>query len=292
MKLIKSRINKTLSLAGYEKKFKMQPVDLCNLGLGPLEALQRANDFPFLIEIPLDRCRGLGMLAFPCSHDSRHPFIATIKAYFSSNTSSYLDSPLKRYYDLFQPKTIADYLGLCRSSVEGIFLRSPLQAIEPWGGIISPKEETRKLNVMREESEQHGTTLKQKEWSFIGPITKERGEMEFLRLTSIGSSIAKNGYIRSNEKDGDIVGKILLRENDYAVLIGAGQHRIAALAAEGYAKAPIVIRPSSVSVVNRNTVRSWPSVVNGQFSVQQALAVFDRVLDGLQPSAYNELFDN
>ncbi|SHF47903.1 hypothetical protein SAMN02745148_02756 [Modicisalibacter ilicicola DSM 19980] len=283
---IKQRIVKKLSSAGFEKKANLSPVDFSGLSIPVMEVLERTNDFPVLIDVPLSACRGMGMLAFSCDENSPHPFIRTIREYLDGKTTSYHGSSLQRYYECFQPSTTADYLGITEKNRHESFGYSPLQAIEPWGGVISKQEELRKIRVMREEGAANGIESNKSEWSFIGPISYERGEMEFKRLTAIADSIMTHGYIRSGQKDGDITGKLLFRGNDYAVLIGAGQHRISALAAGGYSRAPIVVRPSRFSVARREQAPGWPGVMSGQFSIDQAQSIFDRVFDGLQPQAY------
>lgn len=71
--------------------------------------------------------------------------------------------------------------------------------------------------------------------------------------------------------------------SEYRVMISRGQHRIAALAAMGAKTAPVRLLPK---IIARSEASLWPNVDRGFYTVEQAMAVFDRIFEGRQPDAF------
>lgn len=90
----------------------------------------------------------------------------------------------------------------------------------------------------------------------FGPVSKEKGILEFRRLIDIYESLKSNGYDR---RHGDIGVLVLKRGEDYRYLnSGDGYHRTAALAALNYSKIPVrFVNPWIISIVDINY---WPQV--------------------------------
>lgn len=284
--LLKSIVRKSLQSKGFVYSSDVGPADFRGLVEFPWDALERTNRCPILFDVPLERCRGLGLMAFPCSKDSAHPYIRTLQDYLSGRVTVYSDSALKAYYMNFQPKIGSELLGL--SPTENKLLLKPvLWFTEPWIASPSRGEEKSKIRIMRNESSDHGLSERSGgEWNHFGPVSDDRGEFEFRRLISVMASIKAAGYVRANGSDGDICGEILVRDNDYRIKIIRGQHRICALAASGHTKAPVRIDANKWGVIRREDAEHWPAVRSGAFSPAQAREVFDRVFEGRQPSSY------
>ncbi|MCD6007021.1 hypothetical protein [Halomonas sp. IOP_31] len=264
----------------------MPPLDLRGLLDSPFEALSRANYQPVLVDIPLDRCRGLDLMAFSCSNDSNHPFITTLCDYLSGDARSYSESKLRGYYARFNPRSSAQYMGLV-GECDDMFADSPLYALAPWLGVLSKSQRNHIIKFMRSDGKEHGATkFNKNDCIFFGPISRSRGELEFNRLIKLVKPMAEQGYIRNDNRDGDITGSLLIRDQEYSILVGRGQHRICSLAANGNTRAPIRILPDKYNVIDRKESKSWPGVQHGMFSVNQAEELFDRVFEGRQPDAY------
>lgn len=291
---VKKRINNNLCSRGYIKKRNIPPVDFRKLVEHPIEALHRSNFCPVLVDVPLDRCRGLSLMAFSCSSDSNHPFIATIRDFMRGDVMHYRGSKLEKYYANFQPSSGIEYLGLAGENLHASFLQSPLWITEPWFGVPSVNEETRKTEIMHLEGNKSMSSggsediraIYSKEWNFFGPLSFERGAVEFDRLIAVAESIMDIGYVRNDRLDGDITGNLLIRDDGFSVTIGAGQHRVCALAANNYTEATVRFKAGECNIIRREDAGLWPGVKYNLFTVTQAQAVFDRVFDGHQPNTY------
>ena len=80
-------------------------------------------------------------------------------------------------------------------------------------------------------------------------------------------------------KDGLARAQILCHADDFVALVTKGHHRVAALSALGHANAPFWPLPE---MVRREEATDWPGVRSGIFTLEQALAVFDRMFAGKQ----------
>lgn len=285
---IKKGINFRLRTLGYLYKKDMLPIDFREHAICPLEALKRANHYPVLVNIPTQYCRGFGLMAFSCAINANHPLVRTLLEVMSGKARLYQESSLSNYYQMYQPLSGEDILGLAMSE-EANFSQPALWFIEPWLACPSQKEETKKIKAMQQENKRFGITPpSKKEWLFFGPLSKERGELEFHRLTSLAKSITMNGYERSNDPDGDITGALLVRDHEYRVAIISGQHRVCALAASGHAYIPVRINVDKRAIVRRENANEWLSVKKKIYTLGQAQSIFDRVFEGKQPPGFIE----
>lgn len=285
---LKKEINLRLHALGYLYKKDMPPIDFRELAICPQEALKRANHYPVLVNIPTQYCRGFGLMAFSCAITANHPLVRTLLEVMNGKAQLYQESSLNKYYQSYQPLSGEDILGLTRSD-ERIFSQPALWFIEPWLACPSQKEESKKIKAMHQENKRFGITpSSRKEWLFFGPLSKERGELEFHRLTSLAKSISMNGYERSNEPDGDIIGALLVRGHEYRVAIISGQHRVCALAASGHAYIPVRINVDKRAIVRRESANEWLSVKKKIYTLGQAQSIFDRVFEGQQPAGFIE----
>jgi hypothetical protein len=234
---------------------------------------------PALLDVPLRCCRTL-LANLPL--DGSHPFVATLRAYARDECRGYFSSPLKRFYDAWQPRTVADLLGIDRSRASSRFLHAePSHATPPWSALCPDAHHRMAVQATVADNRAAGHRLPYEHGVCNhGPVTDHKGRLEFERLVWIHDRIRDRGYHRSNHDDGDICGTILLRGRESRVLIHRGQHRAAAVAALGYERIPIRLTPIPIC---RNKVTRWPNVENGLYQIEEALAIFDLIFEGVVP---------
>lgn len=248
----------------------------------PIDAAYASPERPFVIDVPVLHCRGLHALAFPMDPFGRHPFIATVRA-FGEGLTDPRTSPLSDYYRGYRPQTAAEVLGLPLAEVHPELARGPFAATLPWDFRSPVEAQAFWQMICALDYRRHGFDLDHRHgWKAWGPVTDVALQAEFLRLLRAYRSILRQGYLRHSAHDGDIGGRILRSGSETRILLEAGQHRAAVLAALGWTGIPL--RMTS-SIVDRADVSSWPNVRRGFFTRQQALAVFDRVFAGRQPFA-------
>ncbi|WP_157703124.1 hypothetical protein [Alkalispirochaeta alkalica] len=281
---LKKTFNQSLHRLGYYRRFELPPVDLRGLVEGPEEAYRRCGGLPFVLDVPLSNCRGMLPAAFPCIKGSGHPYIETAIQLLNGRISCYQGSPLFFYYQSFQPRDLSEVYGLELREGHPAKALPPFSFVFPWVGSPSRYSARRRSASLAAENKTHGQAVSgDAGWHSIGPVSLEKGELEFARLGHILGEIEAHGYIRSDALDGDVYGVVLIHDDDFVVTIAPGQHRIAAMAALGYKKIPVRIGAKPVSIVRRETVGSWPAVRDGVISEIEALSIFDRVFEGQQP---------
>lgn len=281
-----SLLNK-LENSGFSRLKELKPVDFGDLVQCPVEALERSNKIPVLVNTPIAYCRSLRGVNFTCDHESGHPFIQALRIY--SSTLCYVSARKKliQYYSSVQPRNVPELLGISDPSV---FIKD-LPAIcyqYPWDNTPSIKLEKYRKKEIIQEASGHGAPMQYEGWHHFGPVSNNKIDLELIRLIKVFESIKKNGYNRSGNIDGDICGVCLSHKNTTRTIITKGHHRIAALSILGYKNVPIRYGVEETNVVNRSESNRWLSVINGIFSVDEANFVFDRIFKGIQPDVCKE----
>ncbi len=253
---------------------KLPPVDWTGIQINPLEAAIRTKRSPALLEVPLAKCRGLRAMAFPCEAQSNHPFIVALRA----NDMTLL----REYYNLVQPATVGELFDT--TSNNPITQMPAMSYVYPWDGMPSDDIHKYRKVFVSNETKIHGGTRKFEGWHHFGPLSHDKVKMEFQRLVSTYQSIKSKGYQRTDEPDGDIAGVLLLKDNDFRVVIQKGHHRIAALAALGHSDVPVRIGISRKRYIDSGSVAEWPGVRSSAFTLQEATQIFNRIYDGIQPA--------
>lgn len=246
----------------------------------------------FLIDVPLNKCRHFKFLGYSCTEDCDSPFISTLRKYSNLECNSYYGSPLEKFYDEFQPESVADIMGLSFfPDLNEILKKTPPSGETAIWRSVSPAEQyiLRKKQIEEDNlSHQHKLGAEEGE-PFFGPVSERKGILEFNRLVKVYNSIRVNGYIPC-KMGNHISGIVLLDDENWSCLIvSSGQHRIASLAALGYKKVPIIIKNEVPGgILRRSDVKYWPSVQNNLLTVEQALKVFDRIHKGIYH--YKEIY--
>ena len=289
---VRSRADPVMVRLGYQRMstVRQNPVDFRGLISDPLEALARTNGTWVLMNMPMHCLRGLKPIGFPCTLSSAHPFVLTAHQWLSGSIHSYADSPLRAYYDRVQPAHGAAILGVgARGASAALLTSEPIATDFPWRAAPSRAVKSERLQWLQEDARQHGWKLDNPNaWIITGPMLLNDGQFEFERICRVTQSIQQLGYDPSQANGSSITGTLLHEGNDCAVVVDVGQHRIAALAALGYREVSIVLR---AQVVNPIWIDKWPGVREGAFTVDEAQAVFDRVLTGALPGAIAECWN-
>lgn len=279
---IKKVVKKALHAFGVDvvrHKPKTDNIALPPIFDDPLEALciLQGGEKVAAFECPLDRTIHRKGFCWDASK-GWHPFVETLREYEFGKSKSYEDSILKVYYDRHQPQNAADALigfgnppdALCEYPSYGYRL-SPWRSdtIEGIGEIV--RYWTRKDN---EEHGMHGLAYEVGGNKAHGPVSKEKGRLEYERLTSVYDSIKENGYKYS---EGLPHVRVLKRGDEYLFRPVRRKHRIAAMAVLGYDSVPAMY--DRISVVDITMVDWWPQVVRGIWSREQATDYFNHLFE-------------
>ena len=252
-------------------------VDLCGSVCNPIDVFKRADEHPVLIQVPMNRIRGMAMMGFPCNSESNHPYIMTVK----NGYKTYDGSPLQSYHKLIQPKNAAELFGI--DGNEKLRKIPTLWGETPWRGECGKHVKERRIKGIQREGIYNGVFKIDSNdgWHIVGPVSNKIGRLDIRRLFQLTDSISKKGYI-PNSRVGHITGSVFIGQNeDWSFYCGQGQHRLAVCAALGYTSVPVLIK--SDKIVRRSDVNTWPGVKKGYFSKEEALQVFDRIHSGRQP---------
>lgn len=256
-----------------------EPIDLRDRVTDAIETAYLVGSKPFLVEANVSDCRGLGGFRYDCVN--RHPYMQTALAIIAGEAAGYAGSPLERYYNHFQPKSAADTLALA-GEISAELLNAPPIALKlPW----EEGSWQRKLTVTaareREDNRARGKNLSFAHGaSEYGPVSLEKGELEFETLRSLIGSIRSNGYRRHDGPDGDIFALPLIdRTNRVRFLVRGGKHRMAVVAALGYETVPLRLQLNKAPP-RLQELPYWPRVRSGVYSASQAEDVFQAIFHG------------
>jgi len=257
--------------------------------LHPSEAYYASNGRPVVFGVPLSRMRGMGSCAYPCSKSSFHPYVLSLLSHHTKDSDGYAGSALELFYKAFTPSNVSEYLGFNPKKGDNCAYLSPYKAVLPWEAVTPDQRE---LSVVQsvykdQRSRRPRAKLQLNDWHLFGPMSQEAGVSAWLRLVEVYESIKRKGYQRSSRIDGDIRGQVLLDDRALETwcfwVWGGGQHRAGALGALGIEFAPVTFLQNRVAIIRRSEAEFWPQVIGGQFTLESAVSVFDRIIEGRQP---------
>ena len=252
---------------------RRRPVDTRRWGEAPEVALRMAVRFsrPLLVDVPIVRFRSMGMTV-----GDGHPFVDTLK---SGEVLAFEGSPLEAYYAAFRPQSACDVLGVHEVDAPGLAGLPPTAFVAPWQDGDPSVLPAIRDECARSESAAHGFDLGIADgWSAYGPVSPLKGRLEVQRLHSLRQSIRTNGYVRSDDGDGDLEGWMLTTaRGEWCLQITRGQHRLAVASVLGFESLPVRLY---FAPVKREEHMYWPQVAQGRIRPEAAIAVFDRVMAG------------
>jgi hypothetical protein len=258
-------------------------LDLRHLSADPLAASRCAGARPFLIDTPLAMVRTFGALAFACTMDGGSPFIEAMIAYGKGECTSYAESALRRFYETWQPRNLAEAFAIDLSAASPLLIAyPPILFITPWAGSDSMRLADRAIASLPRKSRRLGG-----KWAisrFSGPVSDAYGEMRFANLVRVYESMRS----RDTDSQPPARANLLIRDGEARLLIADGNHRVSAAVALGRDRAPIIIESSGKygpAVIRREEAANWPGVRSGMFSESQALDIFDRIFDARRPAS-------
>jgi len=216
--------------------------------------------------------------AFGFGFDSNgwHPFTAISEELYREQCTTYADSVLKKYYNLWQPSN-------AREAVVG-FAYTPLYMKEfpafafvpPWDHLDPAKRADKVTQWYRKDFLEHkhkNLDIATHGHKMYGPVSDIAGQFEFERCRRLHASLA-HGYDRSR---GDIKVLVVKRGGETIFTGGKGLHRRAIMKALGFEMIPAI--PQHPVVIDVTAVDHWPQVRSGLWSRIEALKYVDHLID-------------
>ena len=246
----------------------------------PLEIKAELNGECF-VKIPAARCR-TSLFGFTLG---KSPFVRTLSDYGRGACNRYQGSFLEHFYSACQPGTMAEVLALENERMQEI---SAMATVMPWwtltpeACLVMNAYDPDAVKLLSREAGKSGLDEKTNfGWQFSGPVSDEVGELEFERLSSVYDSIQKRGFLY--KKTSAMHGEFLLNGDDWVWVNLGGKHRVSALAVLGEDQIPVTVKCDySPHYVQRDEVATWFNVASGLFTQEEALKVFDAMLQGDQ----------
>jgi hypothetical protein len=259
------------------------PLDFRGITDDPIVASYLANGRAFVINVRLEDTRSAG--GFRYDGANLHPFVETANAIIQGRASGYVGSPLQEYYESFQPSNAASALALSGELSESLRTAPPYGIKMPWEPGDWQKKVLRAARSAQADNISRGQNLTiQHGASGVGPISVEKGELEFRTIFRLVESVRERGLLRHPGVDGDIGGIPLINDRNLVkIMVRQGKHRMAAAAALDINEVPI--RLNFKNAVREVELSAWPQVQNGIYSDQQALEVFKSVFEGIPHSS-------
>lgn len=252
----------------------MISVSLRSTAFDPYTLLYRTkNTDSILTELPLADARDPFFRLY--SQPSDHPYIHAVEqALNSSDMKGAIGGALRHFYNQTQPANAAEFLGIEQFGNATLVSLKPSEFVWPWEiSTVAQKAHSvstqlRPVNVTkfgyRDLNRSYG-------WKHAGPVTEELILNESFRINSLLISVRENGYLRHNNKNGDVVASILEHRNgSWRWSISSGMHRAAVMSAIGHSKIPVRIR----GIIRQSDVSAWPNVMNGLYSEAEAEEIF------------------
>lgn len=268
---LKGRVKASLGLLGLEirRVEHAPPPPLCD---DPLEVLHRRNSHDLVaLDCPLSDCVAFNGMSL--SKQGWHPLVRAASEYVESGNREYEGSCLEQYYATWQPRNGREAL-LCAVG-PAILERYPSYVKHaPWLHRTVDEQAAYMARVIEIENLAFGdgSLGSSAGYGLHGPISKEKGQLEYDRLVNLVDSIRKKGYSRSA---GDVTVHVLQRADRFRYVILHGHHRAAVLAALGHDSIPAIPEV----LVDSRYADHWPAVYRQEWSKEEALAYFSHLFD-------------
>lgn len=257
------------------------PIDIRNICNSPVAVNYYGYTQPLLIEAKLNYGRGRPL--FTLGETGNHPFIKAASNYLMTGKEESIREELEYFYHTVKPKCAAQLLNTA-NVIEEFRKLPPWGLVMPWETENPTEQELRVAESVRKENQQEKSSAGvEKGWAWTGPTHSEKIGIECRRLKTVIDSIHEHGYLRHDGSGGDIPVTILKDDEEWVWQARTGQHRAIALSALGYDTIPLRM----VKLVRREDVASWPHVIDGMYTQQQALEVFDQIFYGELPTEIN-----
>lgn len=246
--------------------------------LDPKELIYYLFQKRVVIDVEVARGRGLPLHSYAINSLDIHPFSYAVSRLIqlqNTEQTSFLKHFLRNYYNRVHPVDSSEFIKM--NSNTNLSQYPAWAFVFPWQCLDQERwQDHVALGVKAENQIEKNKCDIRSGWAWFGPVTSEKLEVEAGRILKLFQCISANGYKRTDYRDGDISADILVDENnDWVWQSVGGQHRAAVIAGLGMESIPVRVR----SVIRRTDVESWPNVINGTYSVDQALELFDMVFN-------------
>lgn len=203
---------------------------------------------------------------FSSSKGGWHYYSEFLKQYEAQPDVSYEGTVLKKYYDVFQPQSVADILFFDDKNAAPNILQKmhPLLIRDFW-----------RLDGSLEEITAH---IIEEETQLFGSISDIYGEEQFIRCINAYRLVKKHGYLPDRFEDGYLCGYFLINGDDYRFLAMAGKHRLAAFSVLDIHDIKVTV-PYNLKVLDIKDIDKWPTVQSGLFTKEQIECVFHRFFE-------------
>lgn len=241
-----------------------------------LLAAERGRDVTAMVRVPMSSLRR-SQLGVAIDDPSTNPFTRAVAEYLSGECTDYQDSILHRFYKIWQPTTLAQFVGL-EADEESPLSRPLVVGVLPWEPARDMEEvlherDAYELDRLAKFGPAHGGTHG---YDYFGPTSAAVGSYRFNKHCRVAASIAENGSV-PNDPIMDV--QLMAGDGSWALLVRDGKHRTIAMAALGV-ESVVVSLPLIYPVIRRSEVETWPGVTSGLYQVDEALQVFDRFIEG------------
>lgn len=213
--------------------------------------------------VPLDQV--VGRPCFGYGPRAWHPFVASVRELMAKPKTTYEESKLCRFYERFQPTTIAEAQFPAGGVPCSYLTRLPAHTLfEPW--------------LLREPPFDDPTdpACRPPGSPLFGPLSREAGAGVYRRLIAAYESIRRYGYRPDLFPRGWIGIVVLRHEGGERYLVIHGQHRAAVLSALGRETIEVRIQSGMPPVIDSADVDRWPHVAFGRLSPECAVATLAR----------------
>lgn len=185
------------------------------------------------------------------------------------------------YYDAVRAEHAAAWLDI--SPCSALADEPPWAAVLPWRARTAASYRQAHEDAAWAENRSVGRDIGIADgWLVCGPVSAQKIRAEAERMLRVVRSLRDEGYRRSDQPDGDVRVTALVDEAlDWRWLVTAGNHRAAAAIALGMDTLPVRVN----LVISRADARYWKHVVEGLFTQDEALAVFDNIFHARPTSA-------
>lgn len=282
---VRNVVNRFLRKGGYELS-RLKPSERAEKHFDdPDEALQyeAGQALPWVVfseawfDCPLEEAVVFNGFGF--SRKAWHPFTEALEEYAADDGMTYRESVLKRYYDAWQPRTASEaLLGREKELLREEFAPACAEYLLPWLSLDAAtvaRLSRKGTDLENAEHGREGLALKTGGCKWFGPVSAEKGELEYRRLVRVYRSIRKRSFDRSRGYAGVVrIG----HDGALRYLVIVGHHRAAAMKALGETTIPAKFL--SIGCVDSARAHLLPMVRAGIWKESSIRDYFNHLFSG------------
>lgn len=231
-----------------------------------------------IVEAKIEDARGLNTMGLPFTQ--AHPFLRAAKAGLEARDENDAWTQIRAVLDessrAFQPATALEAVNLTAKEAPGLVGQPPHASLLPWSARTISQTIKGRVLAMEEAGLQYGVKLTVSDGlTAFGPWTAAKLDLETRRISELLESVQKRGY-NSFNPDAPIKTSALFKDGNLRWQIEEGNHRIPVAVATGITSVACMV----THVIRRDEAALWPRVVDGTFTTEGAVRIFDRIFEG------------